>query len=605
MDGTKNNGFKIYGDIAGVIWRNIRGYGILASFYYFVEAIFPAVLVKLNAGLFEAALNLINGESKEIVTIYQLIFMFAVVYVIRLIIDAVGSVAINIGVYEKVTLSLKQNLIQKSSKLSLLDLENPDIHKLYVKARDCVEKEQISAAYMTMIVIVSCIVSFIVSVAVMMTYSKIVIFTILLSLLPQIFESQIMGRKIYSLYSKNIKGKVRAEYFWGLLMRPESVRELRLNDSFMQIKNNWYAANEQIQKELYQCRLQEAIWGLGCLIVRCIGFGGSIAIIMYLTMQKEISIGAFGAALIACGQLQEKARVFFSELGKLHEKLLFSNDYFGFIALKEEKQMENKEDAQVLEKIQVKNVCFRYPGTSQYALKDISFEITKGESIAIVGENGSGKTTLSKLLIGIYEQESGKIFYDGQELSNVNKSLIWKNISIMNQNFVRYQLTLRENVAISNIDDLDNAKKIHDCLNRIGVNYKNIDMQLGKQFGGVEYSGGQWQRIAVARALFKEAEIYILDEPTSALDPIVESEILAGFLRILKNKTCLIVSHRIGLCKHVNKIIVMKNGEIAGIGNHEALLKNCLEYQKLYISQSKWYENAEGQTPGEEFPYIN
>ncbi len=220
--------------------------------------------------------------------------------------------------------------------------------------------------------------------------------------------------------------------------------------------------------------------------------------------------------------------------------------------------------------------------------------IKKGEKIVILGVNGSGKTTLSKLILGLYPPDEGEIYYDNISLDEIERESLYNHVSAISQNFVAYSLTLRENVAISDLKKISDDSIITDTIKNVGLgdllnSTDGLEMQMGREFGGAELSGGQWQKLAIARGLFKPSEFIILDEPTSALDPIIETEILKQFIEIAKNKTAIIISHRVGLCKLADKIIVMKDGQICEIGTHSSLINNNGEYQRLYTSQEQWY----------------
>ena len=208
-------------------------------------------------------------------------------------------------------------------------------------------------------------------------------------------------------------------------------------------------------------------------------------------------------------------------------------------------------------------------------------------------ENGSGKTTLAKLLMGIYKPDTGHVSINGVAIQDLERNSYLKKISLISQSFVRYCMTLRENVAISNLEELPNDSAIRDALSDANFRMEDVslelDTMLGKEFDGVELSGGQWQKIAIARGIFKESEVIIMDEPTSAIDPIAETEILKAFLEIAKNKTAIIISHRTGLCTLVDKIAVMKEGNLVEYGSHDSLIKEDKEYARMFHSQKQWY----------------
>ena len=313
------------------------------------------------------------------------------------------------------------------------------------------------------------------------------------------------------------------------------------------------------------------------------GIGISILLAVAMVLNKQLSIGELGACVIAFTALQNSTSTFLAELGGVDENILFAEDFFSFMDLAEE------EDKSMIKEfptsISLEKVTFSYPSSIVNAVSDVSLKIMEGKKIAIVGENGCGKSTLVKLIAGIYKPNAGKILYGSFDQDND----ISNHVSIVWQNFTQFYLSLRENVAISDVVRIKEDEKILNCLNKINAPSENLETRLGAPFGGAEYSGGQWQRIAIARGLFRERDLFILDEPTSALDPMAETEILRMFLEMMKGHTSIIVSHRIGLCQYVDAIVVMKNGRIVEVGNHKELLQRRGEYFRLYEKQSQWY----------------
>jgi ABC-type multidrug transport system fused ATPase/permease subunit len=297
--------------------------------------------------------------------------------------------------------------------------------------------------------------------------------------------------------------------------------------------------------------------------------------------------------MVAFSMFQTETKYFFINLGRIPECAAFASDYYKFMDQEEEKVGSEKLYPQNGD-IHMRNVTFSYPNTTQKAIHNLSLDIKKGETVVILGENGNGKTTLIMLLLGLYKCESGDIFYGNQNIKDIDLYSVFETTSLVSQNFSKYSLSVRENVAISDIHKMNDEKKIIDIINSLDldkiIGEDGVDTKLGREFGGKELSQGQWQKIAIARSLFKDSNLVILDEPTAALDPIIETEILKEFLAIASGKTTLIVSHRVGLCKDVDKVIVMKNGEVTECGSHNELMRNGGEYFKLYSMQSKWYK---------------
>ena len=248
--------------------------------------------------------------------------------------------------------------------------------------------------------------------------------------------------------------------------------------------------------------------------------------------------------------------------------------------------------------IEVKNVSFRYEGTAKMALENVSFRLSPGRKYAVVGMNGSGKTTLVKLLCRLYDPDAGQILLNGEDIREYDQAEYLRQFSVVFQDFRLLALPLGENVAASGDYEAD---RVRICLEKAGFDrrlsrmenglktslYKNIDKD------GVEVSGGEAQKIALARALYKDAPIVILDEPTAALDPISEHEIYSGFQRLVGNKTAVFISHRLSSCRFCDEILVFHEGRLVQRGDHDALLSEADGvYSRMWHAQAKYYEDS-------------
>jgi ATP-binding cassette subfamily B protein len=278
---------------------------------------------------------------------------------------------------------------------------------------------------------------------------------------------------------------------------------------------------------------------------------------------------------------------------------MYLQDYFEFIDMDfsgdhPEQYLEAPKEFK--QSIVFKKVSFRYPQSEKNVLNNISFELMKGEKLALVGENGAGKTTLIKLLLRLYEPTSGQILMDGVPVQKYRKQDYQNMLGAIFQDFVKYYLTAKINIAVGNIDEEHNLDKIknaavqslaNDVIESLPEGY---EQGLGRRFRkGAELSGGQWQKIALARAYMSDAPIIILDEPTSALDARAESEVFQRFIALTEDRTSIIISHRFSTVRMADRILVLQGGEILEIGTHEELLAHPQLYAELYELQAEGY----------------
>lgn len=270
--------------------------------------------------------------------------------------------------------------------------------------------------------------------------------------------------------------------------------------------------------------------------------------------------------------------------------------FFHFIEIKEESTLKNppllSEKPSAPHMIEFKNVRFSYTDPSELVLKDISFTVLEGEKIAIVGENGAGKTTLIKLLCAFYPNYTGDIMVNGQSIKDYDLTDYRKKLTSIFQDFSKFDISLRENVALSDLSRMDQDAEIYQALKngRFDLATISLDQMLGKKFdGGKELSGGQWQKVALSRAFFSNAPILILDEPTASIDAKAEYELFQDFLQLTKGKTVFYITHRLASVKFADKILVLKSGKIHSFGRHQDLMASDNYYKDLYNMQSSMY----------------
>ncbi|WP_423883155.1 ATP-binding cassette domain-containing protein [Clostridium sardiniense] len=242
--------------------------------------------------------------------------------------------------------------------------------------------------------------------------------------------------------------------------------------------------------------------------------------------------------------------------------------------------------------MEFKNVYFKYPNRDDYALENINLIINKGDCIALVGKNGSGKTTLVKLLTRLYDVTSGDILINGISIKNIDSYSLRRKISTVFQDYLKYELTLRDNIGVANLSSINNDSKLINACKNSGLYddmtlFQNgFDSQLGVWFPeGTQLSGGQWQKVAISRAFFRNSDLFILDEPSSALDPLSEKLLFDKFLELIDNNIGIFITHRFINAKYAKKIIVLENGKIIESGTHHELIVKQGEYKKLYDIQ--------------------
>jgi len=385
------------------------------------------------------------------------------------------------------------------------------------------------------------------------------------------------------------------DYYELCLTGREYFKETRILGAFPYFKKLYTDSLSLLNKLIYRASVKASIIELCVKLFSLFGYIGILFLLFDLLMKGEISVGAFAAIFTSLEMVFSLMReLVIDNLGESAKNLSRVQNYLRFLQLPEREGEDTKIPTDGC--IDLQDVSFSYPNTGQKAVDNVTVTIQHGETIAIVGENGSGKTTLVRLITGMYLPEEGEILYGEINTKTISASSLFKNISAVFQKYQRYQMTLRENIGISNADDAAGDTVLDAISMQAGIDKNDssflngYDTMLSREFDGVDLSGGQWQRVAIARSFFRTHQLIVLDEPTAAIDPIEETKIYNRFAEISKNKTAIIVTHRLGSVKLADRILVMKQGKLAEQGTHADLMAVNGEYNRLYKSQEQWYK---------------
>lgn len=488
---------------------------------------------------------------------------------------------------------LQIELGEKGTRLSMICYENTETNNMLKRAKNCIEQERFSDLSLSVFNILAEFLKVNGTLLVLDGFHPVLVGISLLSVFPYLIVRLVRGKEFYELKRYQAAGERRRNYLYHLFGDKQAVKELRIFEIEDYIEQKMYAARDNMKQEVWNFKKRDMRSLLICEIFCKSGYLLSIFSTILLLLHQVLDVGMMAAALVAFTSFQTAAKYFLVSLGRIPECAAFVKDYYDFMDM-EEAEKGTEKLCSDFDSIKVKQLSFSYPGRKTPAVSNLSFTIKRNEVVAIVGNNGSGKTTLVKLLTGLYQAQKGQIYYGRQNLRSLDPEEFYKQISFVSQDFIKYELTVRENIGIGDWKQMENTGKIYMLLHQVGletfISQAFVNQLLGNEFGGRELSVGQWQKLAIARGMMKDSSVIFLDEPTAALDPLMETKVLKMFLKIAREKTAIIVSHRIGICKEMDKIIVMKEGKIAEIGNHEELLAEKGEYYRLYTMQQKWYE---------------
>lgn len=574
--------------------------GILVGLQILIAGIIPTVQVVVTAKFIDTAISIAGGGA-DFNRIY--LSLFAVVALIAYTwisgaFSKFAQVRLELSIKEK----FRSAVTEKRAKLAYKHIENHETWDLISRVSKTPEV-QMKTAYVDLLSMVSNgmkVVGILVLLIAQVWWAAILILAFSIPLFMLAFQS---GKANYEKSREVTKYERKYKYLSEVLTGRDTVDERSLFGYGRKVSDIWYEQYETARKISFKTELKWFIkMKTGSLITAFI----SILIILVLlnpVLSGKITVGMFISLVNAVfGIVQMMSWNLTYSVDQLAKNIEYMKDLTVFSALDETEGANDKPSLPPpdFKSLEFKNVRFKYPGRDNYILDGMSFKMESGKHYAFVGLNGAGKTTITKLITGLYDEFEGDIYIDNKNISKYSQSQLKAISSVVYQDFARYYITMRDNVKIGNVNDMDEKStdsKINYAVERVGLTDaeeklpKGIDTPLGKiKEEGVDVSGGEWQRIAMARALMKPAPLLILDEPTAALDPISESRLYEEFKQISRDKTTIFISHRLGSTKLADEIFVIADGSVIENGTHEQLMDKKGVYAEMYENQRSWYK---------------
>ena len=527
-----------------------------------------------------------NNDNNSILIKY--IILFIMFNVIALLLQSLYSYVIGY-LKEKLYLEINKDVLKKTEELSYVDYEN---HKTY----DLLQRAEMEAGVRpiniltNLLALYSSIITMFSSMLILLTWKYWTFLGfIILPILAFKYYKQI-SKTEYDISFNRTKYERKSWYIAHLLTKDTFIKEVKMLDLFKHLYDNFNVLRKRFFDENIKILNYKTLFLFFYQIFDLLFMSFIVAIGILEASQGIILVGTLMTYINTTSKVDVSINSISNCMFSIYQDSLYAKNLIDFLNLK--KSNTTLKETNILnniESIEFKKVSFSYPSQNKIVLNDLSFKIKKGESIAIVGKNGSGKSTIIKLICGFYKNYSGEILLNGVELKKINSDNIKKLISVVFQDYNQYQFTIHENIGYGDINNINNMDKIIDSAKKAKVNEfietlkDGYNQQVGNWFeNGVQLSGGEWQKLALARSFMKKSDVYILDEPTAALDPISEYNFFDSFIKESKSKISIIITHRFSNAKIADKILVIDKGKLICEGNHKMLFKTNDLYREMY-----------------------
>jgi ATP-binding cassette, subfamily B, bacterial len=435
--------------------------------------------------------------------------------------------------------------------------------------------------------------------AVLVWYSPILLLLLVAGIIPAFLGESHFAFLTYAKNFRQTPLKRQMDYLRQVGGSKEASKELKLFNLSNYLTDRFRELSAEIYEENVALNRRRLFWGGLLAIIGQLGYYGAYALSIYRTIEGSYSIGSLALITTAIMQAMSNIQQAFSTASGVADQALFLTDLLAFFEMKP--KVESKPNGVRVPRpaqrgFEFRNVSFTYPGTTRRVLSDFNFTLAPGQRVALIGENGQGKTTVVKLITRLYDPTEGEILLDGVDLRDYDLVDLHSEIGVIFQDFMRYEMTARENITVGRVEVPHTLEEIEFAAEKslastvVAKLKGGYDQMLGRRFeGGVDLSGGEWQKLALARAYLRDAQLLILDEPTASLDARSELEVFERFAELTYDKMALLISHRFSTVRMADRIVVLEGGRLVEEGSHAQLMALGARYAAMFEMQAASY----------------
>ena len=579
-----------------LVWRTQPALALANLLLRLVKSLLPLAILYVGKLILDQVIGMIDTPDQSSLGLWQLVAIeLGLVFLSDLLNRAINLVDSLLG--DLVSNQTSFELIRHAATLDLFQFENPEFYdKLERARRQTTGRTVLISQILTQ---VQDVVSILALGAGLIVFNPWLILILIIAVLPAFLGESYFNQQSYSLTRSWTPERRELDYLRFIGASDQTAKEVKIfgladfiANRFKELAHRYFLANRRIA-------VRRAGWGAALGLISTVAYYGAYVLIIQQTVAGLITIGTLTFLAGSFDRMRGLLQGLMGRFSTIAEAALYLQDLFDFFAIQPE--IDSPADPRpfpvpVRIGFAFENVSFQYPGTDKWVLRDLTFTIHAGEKVALVGENGAGKTTLVKLLARLYEPTEGRILLDGHDLREYDLATLRDHVGIIFQDFQRFSLPAGENIAVGNIGQLHDQSRIENSAAKsladevIRELPKGYEQVLGRRFAdSVDLSGGQWQKIALARAYMRDAQLLILDEPTSALDARAEHEVFIRFAELIAGRSAVLISHRFSTVRMADRIVVLQHGTIIEIGSHDELMAENGLYAELFRLQAQGY----------------